>query len=178
MYYLGDVNMFKIGDKVRRVRPWDHDGFMKQGNIYTITAISSNGIEVEGSPKEWLPRCFELVESAKVPHEHAEVIKAWADGAKIQVRPKPAGKYIPAWLDIPDGEPMFWYSECEYRVKPEPKPDVVRYARASFTEYDPNFPAGNALKTETYWTIHKSGSDNIKVTFDGETGRPKAVELI
>jgi hypothetical protein len=70
------------------------------------------------------------------------------------------------------------WRHSEVRIKPEPKPDVVRYARASFTHYDPSRPAGNALKTETYWTCHRSGLDNVKATFDGETGELKAVELI
>lgn len=47
------------------------------------------------------------------PHKHAEVIKAWADGAEIEYR------------DPKDGEPWelvvnpCWIPEFEYRVKPE-----------------------------------------------------------
>jgi hypothetical protein len=54
------------------------------------------------------------------PHKHAEVIKAWADGAEIQVR----GSGEPAiWRDNP--EPRFL--DClEYRVKPEKKQLWVR----------------------------------------------------
>lgn len=53
------------------------------------------------------------------PHVHAEVIKAWADGAKIEYYSKEFG----CWCDIADNHPS-WYDWTEYRVKPEP---VVKY---------------------------------------------------
>ena len=46
----------------------------------------------------------------KTPHVHTTIIKAWADGAQIEVR-------------VNDAKP--WYPEGQYRVKPEPKPDGV-----------------------------------------------------
>lgn len=49
----------------------------------------------------------------KTPHKHAEVIKAWADGAEIQFR-YPNG----TWIDAAD--PSF-RDLAEYRVKPEPQ---------------------------------------------------------
>jgi hypothetical protein len=50
---------------------------------------------------------------SKVPHVHAAVIKAWVDGAEIQV--KLAGGSV--WLDC---SPTGWFRNCEYRVKPPP----------------------------------------------------------
>ena len=44
------------------------------------------------------------------PHKHAEVIKAWADGAEIQCRTSTQG-----WFDC---EEPLWKEKCEYRVKP------------------------------------------------------------
>lgn len=44
------------------------------------------------------------------PHKHVELIKAWADGAKIQT--KVAGE----WKDT--ATPL-WYTDYEYRIKPE-----------------------------------------------------------
>jgi hypothetical protein len=116
------------------------------------------------------PTGYECGECIKTPHKHAELIKAWADGAKIQYRDE-------SWGWMPVNNPT-WVPDMFYRIQPELKPDVVRYARASFTHYDPSRPSDNALTTETYWTCHKSGSDNIKASFDGETGKLKAVELI
>ena len=52
------------------------------------------------------------------PHKHAEVIKAWADGAQIQFRLVPDDE----WEDIHDPT---WVSDVEYRVKPA---NVVRFA--------------------------------------------------
>lgn len=45
------------------------------------------------------------------PHKHAEVIKAWADGAEIEYSAD--GDY---WGSISDPS---WIPEFEYRVKPE-----------------------------------------------------------
>lgn len=53
-------------------------------------------------------------------HKHAELIHAWADGAKIQY------KYKEDWIDIEDNEP-FWDSSGTYRIKPEEKKPVVRW---------------------------------------------------
>lgn len=50
------------------------------------------------------------------PRKHAEVIKAWADGAEIECR-FPTDTY-PEWTDT--GDPG-WYDNWEYRVKPQPK---------------------------------------------------------
>lgn len=46
------------------------------------------------------------------PHKHAKLIKAWADGAKIQYWNESLHK----WID--KGDPL-WYEWCEYRIKPE-----------------------------------------------------------
>jgi len=108
-------------------------------------------------------------------HKHADLIIAWANGAKIEYWHAGHEK----WLDI-DANPSWWYN-VEYRIKPEPKPDIVRYARASFTEYHfKSFESmdDNKKRTGTYWSINKSGVDNIKATFDGETGELKKVEII
>ena len=46
------------------------------------------------------------------PHMHAEQIKAWADGAVIEV----FGPEIEQWIIIDDPA---WYENLEYRIKPE-----------------------------------------------------------
>jgi hypothetical protein len=53
-------------------------------------------------------------------HKHCEVIKAWADGAKIQFR-QPTDN----WHDCINNRPE-WKNDKEYRVKPEPKQLWVR----------------------------------------------------
>lgn len=49
------------------------------------------------------------------PHKHAAVIKAWADGAQIQV--KMIGAPLDLWSDF-DGHPFWDSTTLEYRVKP------------------------------------------------------------
>lgn len=49
------------------------------------------------------------------PHKHAEVIKAWADGAIIQFRPQ-GTKW--AWENCCNNNPN-WLNNYEYRVKPQ-----------------------------------------------------------
>ena len=91
----------------------------------------------------------------KTPHKHAALIKAWAEGATIQFRfvgEDWATLKSPFW-DAKDGE---------YRIKPEPRPDVVRYGIAA-----------------PYWgRAVAEGNDNVRVTFDGETGKLKSAEAI
>src|SRR5690606_5521425 len=50
----------------------------------------------------------------KTPHKHAELIKAWADGAEIQIKLSDG-----IWKDI---EYPNWGTYVEYRVKPEEDP--------------------------------------------------------
>lgn len=50
----------------------------------------------------------------KTPHPHAELIKAWADGARIQIYNKGLGK----WFDCNDNQPE-WRNVAQYRIKPE-----------------------------------------------------------
>lgn len=89
-------------------------------------------------------------------HKHAELIKAWADGAQIQ------------WLDsncdwcniacTPS-----WSIETTYRIKPEPKPDVVKYlicGLKSWVEVD-----------------DQVGHECIKIVVDGK-GRLKSAEVL
>lgn len=47
-------------------------------------------------------------------HKHAELIKAWADGAEIQV-------YKPHWDEWHDCQSPMWDSD-EYRIKPDEEP--------------------------------------------------------
>lgn len=61
------------------------------------------------------------------PHKHAEVIKAWADGAKIECR----GPKSPDWIDSTDPQ---WFESHYYRVKPA-QPDKI-YPKTDMTEMD------------------------------------------
>lgn len=50
----------------------------------------------------------------KKPHVHAELIKAWADGAEIQLLDS-----FGTWINSQDNRPV-WNTDTVYRIKPEP----------------------------------------------------------
>jgi len=60
------------------------------------------------------------------PHKHAEFIKAWADGGEIQVR-------IVSSNEWGDAQNPYWAEHYEYRIKPQPKPDVVQFCNLKLT---------------------------------------------
>ena len=100
-----------------------------------------------------------MVNETKKPHVHAEYIKAWADGAAIQ-RKLTSNE----WLDIDNPN---WYPGTEYRIKPEPKPDVIIHGMIN--------KEGRIVTT----FIERQGPiDNLRLTFDGETGKLKKAEVI
>lgn len=101
------------------------------------------------------------------PHIHAEEIKAWASGKEIEVW----SECNEGWLL--DSNPT-WKNHYAYRIKPEPKPDLVVYAEVSGVADTAcsQFTRSMAL-TGAYYSFH-----NMKLTFDGETGKLKAAEVI
>lgn len=107
------------------------------------------------------------------PHKHAELIKAWADGAIIESRIKGLNGWSYWTLD----EYPCWRPDNEYRIKPEPKPDVVMYQSV-----------GKAIERATNWYAWTSccysdlptelDQANMKLIFDGETGELKSAEVL
>jgi len=91
----------------------------------------------------------------KTPHKHAALIKAWADGAEIEVE-----RILYGWVNAPTPQ---WLEQAVYRIKPEPKPDVMR-------EYVCNVYGTHAPDT--------SQRPNLRHVFDGETGKLKSAEVI
>jgi hypothetical protein len=47
------------------------------------------------------------------PHKHAEVIKAWADGAEVQMKRNDG-----VWVSVSSTDTPLWLQVAEYRVKP------------------------------------------------------------
>lgn len=112
-------------------------------------------------------------QSQKTPHPCAELIKAWADGATIQqFHIYPAKK----WRDT--GNPSWAYPKDKYRIKPEPKSDVVTYAAVS-VHHPEHRPVILASANHPWKSDNKNVlTSNVKLTYDGETGALKAVELL
>ena len=93
-------------------------------------------------------------------HKHADLIIAWANGAKIEWK-YPGFEWEPCFQNKPD-----WAGNLEYRVAPTPKPDIWQWACFYLD-------ANNDLNNET-----NSCTANIKLTFDGTTRKLKAAEVI
>jgi hypothetical protein len=89
------------------------------------------------------------------PHKHAAFIHAWAEGAEIEVA------YGVGWQGIL--EPR-WLERVDYRIKPAPKPDIVRYVRST--------------KDDDAVFVKRLPEDNLKLTYDGETGFLKSAEVL
>jgi hypothetical protein len=150
---------FKIGDKVLRTAN-DWGGAVK-GQEYTVSfTLTGTGLRLEGYGETiFSSRGFELVTPAVVPHKHAALIKAWADGAKVQYL------WEKTWHDSPAPT---WDDRTQYRIKPEPKPDNVQIARVQYNNGHVEWR--NLFDTEI--------GGKVEFTFDGETGKLKSVEVV
>ena len=95
------------------------------------------------------------------PHKHAELIKAWADGAEIEYR----YEWNQEWLSC-GGHPD-WFDNAEYRIKPEPKPKLVKTIDISF---DMDF--------SEILIVENTDIPNLKLTFDDATGELKSAEVL
>lgn len=96
------------------------------------------------------------------PHRHAELIKAWADGAEIQVY----DTHNEVWRNSPT---PIWDSGLKYRIFVEPKPDFVYYGV---------FEMNGSMIMESCFTKLNHDNDQLKLTFDGETGKLKSAEVL
>ena len=96
----------------------------------------------------------------KTPHKHAELIKAWADGAEIEFHNGIS------WSLSKRPE---WRGCHEYRIKPDTKPDVIRYGVASVN-------SSSAL--HFFGPIDQRPDNNLKLTFDGTTNKLIKAEVI
>ncbi len=90
-------------------------------------------------------------------HKHADLIHAWAEGAEIEIC------NFGRWQDTKT--PSFCL-DMDYRIKPTPKPDRVRYYGVDTNGY----PSG-------YLDAPHKGI-NLLLTFDGETGELKSAEVL
>jgi hypothetical protein len=94
-------------------------------------------------------------------HKHYDVIVAWAEGKKIQI------KANEKWFDLNNYASASFCNYAEYRIKPEINPDVVKYLAYSYPK------DGIWFESEKPFC-----HDCIKIVFDGETGILKSAEVI
>ena len=108
----------------------------------------------------------------KKPHVHAGCIKAWAEGIQIEFRTD----LRDGWRELRTPHPH-WQEDFEYRIKPEPKPDVIEYRNY----YPGNNLGGRHCSIED--AKNAVGAEErslgvIKFIFYGETGKLKKAEVI
>lgn len=97
------------------------------------------------------------------PHKHAALIKAWADGSKIEAKNG-------MWTTWAVADNPSWDEAHEYRIKRDPMPDIVLEACIG------KCWAGLSFSTDKNTLLR--GMANVRYTFDGETGELKAVEMV
>jgi hypothetical protein len=101
-------------------------------------------------------------------HKHYDCIVAWAEGKNIQSKAFSHSE----WEDV-DMHGEEWYEHYTYRIKPEPKPDIVVYSRVVG-----KFLIGcNGIEIQQL-ILRLADNPNIKYTFGGEWGNLKAVEML
>jgi hypothetical protein len=100
-------------------------------------------------------------------HKHADLIHAWADGAQIQMRFSRNDEWV-------DARSPSWDEFTSYRIKPEPKLDVVK------DFYLESNPLLGLRFSQAHTPIDLRGREfgGIRCTFDGETQRLKSAEVI
>ena len=102
----------------------------------------------------------------KTPHVHAALIKQWADGAMIQYKDNEN------WYDVTSICGPVWAPNEQYRVKPEPKHDIVLYAYINLLNYD------TASIQPVTADTRKLKADTCMFVFDGETGKLKDAQIL
>ena len=89
-------------------------------------------------------------------HKHYDMIVAWAEGKNIQFKAFSHSE----WEDV-DMHGEEWYEHYTYRIKPESVPDEVQ----EFLALRTTFVSGSIMK-------------NLRLTFDGESGKLKSAEVL
>lgn len=171
------MNKFKVGDKVRYIEK--QTGTLIPGEVYVVSnlrvgsAPALSGVYLEGFDDThwWYHHRFELAVEKEQPvntpkpHKHADLIKQWADNPKLVIQYR-APNVHDDWRDCGGG--VGWIAAYEYRIKPEPKPDRVIERHVQYV------PSGDYF--ELWTSCYKA--PNMQFTFDGETGKIKAAEII
>lgn len=88
-------------------------------------------------------------------HIHYETIMAWANGAKVEMQDILTG----TWHDMDNPK---WFESIDYRIKPQPKPDLVREALIV-----------NSLSSGPMLYAASPSEANVVLVFDGSTGKLK-----
>jgi hypothetical protein len=100
--------------------------------------------------------------------KHADLIIEWAEGNTIEYK-----NNYGFWQVTMSPS---WHDRYEYRVKPEPKPDVVKYANIYDTSGHASLEATKGMQLFGGAVARCVGVE--KITLDGETGKLKSIEIV
>jgi len=115
--------------------------YTPKGTVYILDVSSEDLVQVYVEPK--------VKQQSNNRHLHADLIIAWANGAKIEYKNRDGD-----WVKTPNPD---WYTDIEYRIKPEA---VVRY-----------------FSLEQDWSAIEAQPDsNVKGVF--VNGKLQSIELI
>lgn len=108
----------------------------------------------------------------RIPHPHAELIKAWADGAVIQV----FILSLDSWVLCTD---PVWCPATKYRIKPE---DVSKFAglyksNDGYRHTSGVYSLKELITVECPTDAEFSLENKLELVFDGETKKLKNVVI-
>lgn len=103
-------------------------------------------------------------------HKHAAVLRAIADKGLGAAQWQDGKSLMGQWNDCTFMITPITHSFLAWRIKPEPKPDVVRYLWAS--------PDSGWCTRVGNYTYPATTPPNLKIILDGETGKLKSAEVL
>jgi hypothetical protein len=109
------MSKIKAGDIVKRINSCTISSSMPIGTISVVDSLDMGGwLSFKGDNNSYSWENYELVKAEYLnkPHKHAELIKAWADGANIECLQSYNGRWH--IIDAP-----MWGIHNEYRIKPD-----------------------------------------------------------
>lgn len=105
-------------------------------------------------------------------HKHADVLIAIAEGKIVQYKEKEDICWEDADFSVlENNKDPFTFPELEWRIKPELKKDVIVNTSCVHCLADARTIVTQLTREFTY-------ASNLKLTFDGETGKLKKAEVL
>jgi hypothetical protein len=107
-------------------------------------------------------------------HKHAAVLRAIADKGFEAAQGGVVGPKETVWMAAAGAWNPLTHPYHEWRIKPEPKPDVVRYVNI----YSNGVGGSYANPTDAAAGSGDCRVGVIRYVFDGETGKLKSAEVL
>lgn len=116
--------------------------------------------------------------SRRLSFEEEQLLIKWMRGKTLQFYRAPHRGCLPAaWQDYCEPFPPGVNDRNQWRVKPEPPPDVVYNIRLVWHPLRPHFPRIASVWKGDY-PASATDQENLRVVFDGATGQLKKAEVV